>query len=466
MGILQDKLIEYTKSDYYPLHMPGHKRNTVTNALTPFAKTDITEIEGFDNLHASEDVLSEIQKKAANIYGADESFYLINGSSCGILASICAVKKEDKKLLMVRGCHKSAYHGLFVSGQEAYYLWPEPHKEFGCEMPVTVTMVAEALERYEDIGAVLIVSPTYEGLHANVREIAELVHSKNIPLIVDAAHGAHLGFDDRWEENACRQGADLSIMSLHKTLPSPTQTAVLHVKGNRVDLERLRRYLRIYQSSSPSYPMMAAMEEAIDYTEANKKELFDRFYESWMEMTKALSACQSIIYLNETNLDIGKLVIKDSSGTFSGKALYDILRKEYHLQPEMAAGEYCLLMFTLADTKEGFIRTKKALLEIDGRCKGTKEADSIKEIHDRCVRKVCALKDAWEAPKRKIPLHDAVGQVAGEFVNLYPPGRPILVPGEEIKEEIVHLITGYVRNHYTVQGIMYNGQNPEIYVLE
>ena len=455
MGLLYDKLTEYAGSDYYPLHMPGHKRNALTPALEPFAKTDITEIDGFDNLHAAEDILLCLQQKAAAIYGAEESFYLINGSSCGILAAISATGQAGKKLLMVRGCHKSAYHGLYLSGQEAVYLWPEVHPQFGCEMQITPKAVEKALEENADISAVLIVSPTYEGLHANIPEIAKIVHKRKLPLIVDAAHGAHLGFHEKWAENVCRQGADLVIMSLHKTLPSPTQTALMHVNGDFVDRKRLRRYLQIYQSSSPSYPMMAAMEEALDYTNQKKKEIFDQFYEYWQDMLHTLSGCQYISCLKENNSDIGKLVVRDTSGCYSGKELYDILRDEYHLQPEMATGDYMLAMFTIGDTKEGFIRTAKALLEIDRKCTVLVREKQHKTTRypDTAVLQSMSLKDAWDAPKIKVSLKEAAGKISGEFVNLYPPGRPILVPGEKISTEIVSLIIQYIEENLTVHGI-------------
>lgn len=467
MGLLYDRLTEYAGSDYYPLHMPGHKRNALTSALEPFARTDITEIDGFDNLHAAQDILLCLQQKAAAIYGAEESFYLINGSSCGILAAISATGQAGKKLLMVRGCHKSAYHGLYLSGQEAVYLWPEVHPQYGCEMQVAPKAVEEALKENADISAVLIVSPTYEGLHANIPEIAKIVHKRKLPLIVDAAHGAHLGFHGKWAENACRQGADLVIMSLHKTLPSPTQTALMHVNGDLVDRKRLRRYLQIYQSSSPSYPMMAAMEEALDYTDQKKKEIFDRFYEYWQDMLHTLSGCQYISCLKEVNSDIGKLVVMDTSGCFSGKELYDILREEYHLQPEMAAGDYILAMFTIGDTKEGFIRTAKALLEIDRKCAVLvrEKQHKTKRYPHTAVSQFMSLKDAWDAPKIMVSLKEAAGKISGEFVNLYPPGRPILVPGEKISTEIISLIIQYIGENLTVHGIEYGDGEIKISVL-
>lgn len=291
MGALYQKLEEYSHSDYYPYHMPGHKRQM---QLFPGEAQDITEIEGFDNLHDAEGILRALQEKAAKICGASESFYLVNGSTAGILSAVSAAVPQGGKLLMVRNCHKAAYHAAYLRNLEVKYLWTGVQPDFGCALAPTVEQIEKALKEDAEIQAVLIVSPTYEGLTADVAAIAKVVHEKGLPLIVDEAHGAHLGFHSFWAENSCRQGADLVIQSLHKTLPSPTQTAILHVSGNRIDRQRLKRFLRIYQSSSPSYLFMAAMEEALDRVSADREKLFGAFRENWLTMSEKLQNCRCL----------------------------------------------------------------------------------------------------------------------------------------------------------------------------
>ena len=297
MSELFEKLSAYGASDYYPYHMPGHKRRIKTDTMRELAQIDITEIDGFDNLHDAQGILRRVQEEAAVVYGAEESFFLVNGSTAGILSAISTAVSPGGKILMVRGAHKSAYHAAYLRDLQIAYLWPGVHPLFGCNLPATAKEVEEALQQTPDVQAVFIVSPTYEGLAADVKSIAEAAHKRNIPLIVDEAHGAHLGFDGRWPESSVKQGADLVIQSLHKTLPAPTQTAILHVNGKLVDRGRLRRFLGIYQTSSPSYIFMAAMEDAIVTTNANREKFFGNFWEYWKGMTEKLSACRNLIVL-------------------------------------------------------------------------------------------------------------------------------------------------------------------------
>lgn len=469
MSELFEKLSAYGASDYYPYHMPGHKRRLKTDTMRELAQIDITEIDGFDNLHDAQGILKRIQEEAAAAYGAEESFFLVNGSTAGILSSISTAVSPGGKILMVRGAHKSAYHAAYLRDLQIAYLWPGVHPLFGCNLPATAKEVEEALQQTPDVQAVFIVSPTYEGLAADVKSIAEAAHKRNIPLIVDEAHGAHLGFDGRWPESSVNQGADLVIQSLHKMLPAPTQTAILHVNGKLVDRCRLRRFLGIYQTSSPSYIFMAAMEDAIATTSANREKLFGDFWEYWKGMTESLSACRNLIFLKEENSDPGKLAVMDKTGFLDGEQLYEMLLHKYHLQPEMAAGRYVLAMFTVGDTKEGYERLTKALLEIDEYItterkqrtqeklmerEGNRMADAVTPV---CIQKktqaVIGIGRAWDTPKEWVLLKDAEGKTAGEYVNLYPPGSPIIVPGEIFTKDILTEIAAYRQQGFHVQGV-------------
>lgn len=469
MSELFEKLSAYGASDYYPYHMPGHKRRLKTDTMWELAQIDITEIDGFDNLHDAQGILKWIQEEAAAAYGAEESFFLVNGSTAGILSAISTAVSPGGKILMVRGAHKSAYHAAYLRDLQIAYLWPGVHPLFGCNLPATAKEVEEALQQTPDVQAVFIVSPTYEGLAADVKSIADAAHKRNIPLIVDEAHGAHLGFDGRWPESSVKQGADLVIQSLHKTLPAPTQTAILHVNGKLVDRCRLRRFLGIYQTSSPSYIFMAAMEDAIATTSANREKLFGDFWEYWKGMTESLSACRNLIFLKEENSDPGKLAVMDKTGFLDGEQLYEMLLHKYHLQPEMAAGRYVLAMFTVGDTKEGYERLTKALLEIDEYItaerkqrtqeklmerEGNRMADAVTPV---CIQKktqaVTGIGRAWDTPKEWVLLKNAEGKTAGEYVNLYPPGSPIIVPGEIFTKDILTEIAAYRQQGFHVQGV-------------
>lgn len=464
MGELYEKLKLYAASDYYPYHMPGHKRRLCGKFLSDISKLDITEIDGFDNLHEPSGIIKRIQQKAARIYGAEESFYLVNGSTAGILSAISATVPEGGKILMARGSHRAAYHSAYLRGLNIRYLVAETDPDFGCHLKITPAQVEQALVEEPDIQAVFIVSPTYEGIVSDIEEIAGIAHERGIPLIVDEAHGAHLGFHPAWPKCSCRCGADIVIQSLHKTLPSPTQTAILHVNGQLVDRQLLKRFLSIYQSSSPSYLFMAAMEEALDLISEEGDRLFGKFLRNWNEMLEKLDKCRCIHFLQAEGMDIGKLVIADKSGYMTGKQLYDNLLDTYHLQPEMAAGNYVLAMFTVGDTEEGYCRMADALLAIDaeiykqhGACADNTAYNKLREHKVLKLPKLppqeFRLNEAWERDGEKVPIVEAKGRTAAEFINLYPPGIPIMVPGERFTEELCDYIQDCVEKGLHVQGL-------------
>lgn len=471
MESLFDTLKQYGESGYYPYHMPGHKRQDYGRLPVGLAGMDITEIDGFDNLHQPEGILRELQERAAELYGAEESFYLINGSTCGILSAVSAALPRGGHLLMSRNCHKSVYHGAYLRQLRLSYLYPPMLPGFGICDCVTPKQVEEALEQERDIGAVLLVSPTYEGRLADIGKIAETVHKRGIPLIVDEAHGAHLGFGEGFGENSCRLGADLVIHSVHKTLPALTQTALLHVNGKLVDRELLRRFLHIYQSSSPSYILMASIDNALRLVEGQGKKLFADFYCRYRRMMEQLEDCQCLQFVpwEAGRQDVGKLVIASRSRGISGQRIYDILRDQYHLQLEMGAGEFCLAMFTVGDTEEGYRRMTQALLALDqdiasGRilpedgqsgCQYGAAEFYGRQTKGRGKGPCGALPFAasWEMPWEWAPLSEGVGRHVADFINFYPPGVPILVPGEVLTEEAASLLRAGLEQGLPIQGM-------------
>lgn len=460
MEHLYEELMAYSRGEDYPLHMPGHKRRLTGDLPPQLFELDITEIDGFDDLHHPEGILARLQERAARLYGAEESYCLVNGSTCGILSAISAAVPMGGQILIARNCHKSVYHGAYLRNLKVSYLVPPVREEFGICEGVEAEQVRAALEENQDIAAVLIVSPTYEGRIAPVREIAEVVHGFGKILIVDEAHGAHLGLAPCMPENSCMAGADLVIHSVHKTLPSLTQTALLHVNGPRVDRHLLGRFLRIYQSSSPSYLLLSSIDNAMTILEREGQERLEAFCREFGELTDELASCRHLRILKEEKTDrclqdVGKLVIHTGDSGLSGKELYDLLRERYRLQPEMAAGDYVLAMFTVGDSPEGYLRVKEALLEIDHSIREEEAprqsgaAVGNRELPE-CVYPVA---QAWDAPSREWDLEEAPGKMAAEFVNLYPPGVPLLVPGERIDQRTVEEILHYLEQGLNVQGI-------------
>jgi arginine/lysine/ornithine decarboxylase len=462
---LYDKLKEYGESDYYPYHMPGHKRRAAGKLGQDITGIDITEIDGFDNLHAPEDMFVELQKKVSGLYGAEESFYLINGSTGGVLSAISAALPEGGHILMSRGSHKSAYHAAYLRRLKVSYIYPAVIDAFDICDAVTAECIEETLERQSgDIKAVFIVSPTYEGRIADVRRIAEMLHKRGIMLIVDEAHGAHLGMAEGFSINSCQAGADIVIHSVHKTLPALTQSALLHVNGKLADRERLKRFLHIYQSSSPSYILMAGIDNAVNILENDREVLFTNFYNRYSKMMDELKKCRNLSFVEMSkSQDIGKLVISGKRAGISGQEIYNLLLEKYHLQLEMASVSYCLAMFTIWDEEDAYVGMTEALLEIDRELDKVPKRD---KSSDRALKTVdvtglmtyvsdgaIPLWKAWDMDMEYIPLESAAGRYAGEFVNLYPPGIPLLVPGEKFTDRHCIAIADYVRQGLKVQGI-------------
>ncbi|WP_300775371.1 aminotransferase class I/II-fold pyridoxal phosphate-dependent enzyme [uncultured Acetatifactor sp.] len=489
MEHLFEELRKHSESDIYPYHMPGHKRRPFGMLPGELSRIDITEIDGFDNLHQPEGILDGLQREAAGLYGAEESFYLVNGSTCGILSAVSCALPEGGHILMARNCHRSAYHGIYLRGLRATYLYPPYLEEYGIYDALEPEEVRRALEREPDIGAVLVVSPTYEGRISDIRAIADIVHERGIPLIVDEAHGAHLGLADGFPKNSCQQGADLVIHSVHKTLPALTQTALLHVNGQRIDRGLLRRFLRIYQSSSPSYLLMAGIDNALRYVGLQGQEAFGAFRQRFEAMLDRLRGCRHLRFLTDAGdrQDTGKLLISTKQSGLTGKQLYDILLGRYHLQPEMASTGFVLAMFTVNDREEAYRRMTEALLAIDGALEEGMAHTPEKRAEGRAAEApgsgeyrpgagaLCGegagesaghgrnrgtgrsgaipLAKAWDMPTEQIALAESEGRYIGEFINLYPPGVPLLVPGERMTGELIGMISEAEEQGLEVQGV-------------
>jgi arginine decarboxylase len=491
---LLERLTEYAGSDAYPFHMPGHKRREIPDGIPggfpdPYG-IDITEIDGFDNLHHAEGILKDAMETVAAIYGADRSWYLVNGSTCGILSAVFAATENGGKILTARNCHKAVYHAICLNRLEAEYLYPEEITEFRINGGIRAGDVRKALEKdamrcagnsgdvrgkITKIQAVLITSPTYEGVVSDIRAIADAAHEYGIPLIVDEAHGAHLEYADQchsFPKSALEYGADIVIQSLHKTLPCFTQTAILHVKGKLVDQDRISRYLSMFQTSSPSYLFMAGMERCIRYMDGdgrNEMIRYEKRLERFMERMEGLQVLEVLDreicgkYRTVAGWDPSKIVVSTMRAEdFHGEELAETLRRKYHLEMEMTAPEYVIAMTSLMDTEEGFERLGTALLEIDGVLRrrmesGRKEKaasetpEGLESKLSHPVRRMLIC-EAMDADTERTAFQDTVGKVSAEFVYLYPPGIPIIAPGEVFTDAIVEKIMAYKAAGLLVQG--------------
>ncbi len=462
---LSDTLKLYGESDFYPFHMPGHKRNLKDGIFREVLCYDITEIDGFDNLHQPEFLIREAQERAAKLYHSKEAYFLVNGSTAGILSAVSAAAEYGKKLIIARNCHKAVYNAAFLNRMQLYYVYPKVIEDYGMAGEVMADDLEEIIRKVlreepemekGGIAGIVITSPTYDGIVSDVLELSETAHRYGIPLIVDQAHGAHFGLHPAYPENAVKEGADIVIHSVHKTLSAPTQTALLHRNSERIEGEILKKYLRIYQSSSPSYLLMAGIDDAVFQAEREGYERLEKVFSWRCEFLEKIKNCMYIRVCQVT--EPGKLIISAGSSV-TGQKLYDVLRDEYHLQMEMAAGSYVTAILTMMDEKEGIDRLLCALLEIDRKL----SEGGISAVYERAIsavlfrpKVVMGIWDAYRSPYHELSLKEAVGRGSAEFVNLYPPGIPLLVPGEELDGQVAAVIMAYLEKGYTLHGICKN----------
>lgn len=393
---------ELDNLDRYPFHMPGHKRNPKFDLIG--AEIDITEIDGFDNLHSPNDVILDIENRLSNLYSSKKSFLMVNGSTVGILSAIFTVCDEGDKIIVARNCHKSVFNACFLRKLRVVYIEPEFDNENGFYREVKQEAINKAINDNQDAKAIVITSPTYEGITSNI--------NSSLPLIIDSAHGAHLF-------NSYPKG-DIVISSLHKTLPALTQTAVANIY-NDMFTDRFKLYLDIFETSSPSYILMASVDKCLDYIEKCGYEL--------NEFTVNLKRLKQI----EVD-DKSKIVISTANTNISGVELADILRNEYRFEVEMASINYVILITTIGDEQAELEKLSNALIEIDNK---------VELKTNRAISKPTCPKEVQFIEYGKSVESDLISSTgcrSNEFVYAYPPDIPILCPNEIITQEICNYI--------------------------
>jgi len=449
------KLLSYSNEDYVPMHMPGHKRNIEEFDMGNPYGIDITEVDGFDNLHNPTGLIMESMKSTAKMYGAKNTFYLVNGSSVGLITAISAVAKRGHKVIVARNCHRSVYNAVYLNDLYPVYVYPDYVNDLGINGQICAKDVENSLKTNKDVSAVIITSPTYEGIISDISAIAEVVHKYNIPLIVDEAHGAHFRFHEAFPESALDKGADVVVQSIHKTLPAFTQTALLHVNGNLIDIDKVRRYLDMYQSTSPSYILMAGIDNCMEFLRTKGPDMFHKYITKLKDLRSDIEKLK-YIKLFKTD-DISKLILYVTDRHLNGKQLYAILLNKYHIQLEMASLHYVIAMTSVGDKIEYYERFMKALMSIDdsldtniimrdenidGKNQFILDANQIGDNKYETVSAYVVESPyyAMNAKLEVVELEKSIGRVSGSSVCVYPPGIPIIFPGEMITLDIVNYI--------------------------
>lgn len=429
MDSLLSFLQHYSRHGRIPMHMPGHKRAA---SLAPYLDTlgaayDVTEIDGLDDLHDADGILKDAMDRAAALWGSDRAFFLINGSTCGLLAGLYSLTAYGDEVLIARNCHKAVYHAVELRGLIPHYLVPPVDPGFGIHGSVSPADVAAALDAHPGVKLCVLTSPTYEGVLSDIASIARICHARGVPLLVDEAHGAHLGLTPDFPASAVSQDADIVIQSVHKTLPSLTQTAIAHAKAPYADA--LARALGIFQTSSPSYLLMASIDGCVELLTREREDLFAAWkarLDAFRARMKALrvlrllpdGAAAPLFFDREPS----KLVISCAGSQITGSELADRLRM-HNIECEMVSASYVIAMTGVGDTDESMEALAAALQEIDASL--TADSSPAHPVYPPLPEQVCPIAEALAAPRELCRLADVIGRVSAGYLWAYPPGIPL-----------------------------------------
>ena len=441
---IEENLEKHLNKEKVSFHMPGHKgRNLFLNKEkhSVFWQYDTTELSDTDCLQNPQDFLKQAENKCAEVYGAEHSFFLVNGSTCGILAMFFACFKEGDKVIVSRDCHKSVINAMILSGVNPVYVTPAINR-YGLPGGVSPLEIEKIFELNPDCKGVFITSPTYYGIISDVKEISKIAHKYGAFVLCDEAHGAHFPFSCKFPDSAIKQGADISVVSLHKTLPSPNQTAVLNLGKCVIQRQKMQNAINMFQTTSPSYVLMCAMEKALEFSLAEGKKLTE----------KIIKLIPNSKYIKSFD-DPFKIILDFTEKGFNGFYVAKIFEEKFGIYCEMVQHNYVLLMISWANTKEDFSCLLSAINYIDslpdGECK-KEECDFFLQGEDTYCNtpREISMKDT-----QKIELDFAAGRIAAREVTPFPPCIPLFMPGEKIQKEQIEYIKKLQRREANIFGI-------------
>ena len=451
-----DKLEQLRDEDIISFHVPGHKMGKIfdklgyNNILEKIYTLDTTEIEGTDNLHNAKEVIKQSQERAARVFNSDKTIYLVNGSTCGIQAAIMSTCPPKSKIIVNRDCHQSVINSCILGDITPVYIDSEICRETNILKGVNYSKAKEIIDNNLDAKAIILTYPTYYGETYNLRDICNYAHDKDMIVIVDEAHGAHLELSDRLPKSAINLGADIVIQSTHKTLPSFTQSSMVHIKGNRVDYNKLLSILRIIESSSPSYLFMSSLELAVDIYEKHGKELMESLLNNIDKFKDKFKSNHDVYIYNE--MDKTKIFISLKNIGMTGYELDEILRSEYKMQCELSNHYGVLLICTIGNEEEDFICLETALKDILNKYKNKGSIEDT-DYPVSIPKMKLTPREAFYKEKKRVKLKDSIGKISGEYIIPYPPGISLISPGEIISEEIITYIHQGIKNGMIVSGI-------------
>lgn len=455
-----------TKPAYF--RIPGHRLDKgvsekwTSKVGTEIFAYDVTETPLTDDLHSPEGAIEEAQELLRDLYQADKSFFLVNGSTCGNEAMVISSALEGQEIMIARNAHKSAMMGLIISGAKPVYIMPNLLDEWSLQGGISPEAVRKTFQKHPHCKALFLVSPSYYGLTSNLEEIAKICHQNNAVLLVDEAHGGHVYFHEKLPKGAIEQGADMCVQSMHKVTGALTQSSVLHIKSDRINKEQVAANLHIVQSTSPNYLLMTSLDCARYELAMHGKEMQQNAYELAMYARDEIRNIKGFTCLGEevkgqaniADVDMTRLVISAKELGLTGFALEEILFEEYAVNMELSDYENVLAIVTYANTKEDMDRLIEACNAIAKRSDMNirKDWKPIQPNLPAIPEQVMTPRQAYFAPKKKVAWKDAIGCVSGEMIAPYPPGIPIVYPGEKITKEIWDYLEQYRKDGRHIHG--------------
>ncbi|MHC5938385.1 aminotransferase class I/II-fold pyridoxal phosphate-dependent enzyme [Nostoc sp.] len=453
---LLDALKANAARPHAPFYTPGHKQGEgISQPLTDLLgkavfRADLTELADLDNLFAPQGVIQEAQQLAAEAFGASQTWFLVNGSTCGVEAAILATCGTGDKIILPRNVHSSAIAGLILSGAIPIFLNPEYDPVLDIAHSITPHAVESALQQHPDAKAVLTVYPTYYGVCGNLSAIAHITHQYNIPLLVDEAHGAHFGFHPELPTPALAAGADLTVQSIHKVLGAMTQASMLHIQGNRIDGDRISKALQLVQSTSPSYLLLASLDAARQQMALHGKMLMSRTLQLADEARTRISEIPGLSVLEMpplgespdfVTLDKTRLTVTVSGLGLTGFEADEILDEKFAVTAEFASLQHLTLIISLGNTPADIEQLVQGFTTLAKEYRRTNLTLKSHLWHDlfttQCHALCCSPREAFFAVSEILPLIETNKHICAEIVCPYPPGIPVLMPGEVITKSVL-----------------------------
>ncbi len=447
-------------------HIPGHKKGA---GIDPDFKEyigdnalaiDLINIEPLDDLHQPKGIIKEAQDLAAEAFGADKTFFSIQGTSGAIMTMIMAVCGPGDKIIIPRNVHKSVMSAIVFSGATPVFIHPEIDEKLGISHGITVDSVSKALEQYPDAKGLLVINPTYFGVSADLKKIVDIAHSYNVPVLVDEAHGVHLHFHESLPLSAMQAGADLAATSVHKLGGSMTQSSVLNLKGNLVSAKKVQSILSMLTTTSTSYLLLASLDVARKRLATEGEALIDKTIALAQSIRSQINTVDGLYCVGEEILaseaafdyDPTKLIISVKNLDLSGHEVEVWLREKYNIEVELSDLYNILCIITPGDTiKEADILVK-ALTELAAERKGIAKNTETKIMLPDIPVLALSPRDAFYAETELVPFDQSEGRIIAEFIMVYPPGIPIFIPGEIITKENLRYIKTNMEAGLPVQG--------------